>query len=154
MNKYLSKTKNVLLWIFFAPLSFIAAVLGAKLFFLFSDTFFNSYGGIFYHFVKGFISVIIGSMIFSSISFSLIPSKNKTKFLTTFILLCLWAIPTLLLNLYFIIFQFKKAISISGYAWGATIAISLIAVALLYLIFSPHVFREILQVFSEEQKDD
>ena len=42
----------------------------------------------------------------------------------------------------------------NAYAWGATIAISLIAVTMQYLIFSPHGIREILQIFSEEQKHD
>ena len=154
MNKYISKIKNILLWIFFVPLSFIAAVLGGKLFFLFSDTVFNSYGGVFYPFVKGFGSVIVGCIIFSGVSFYLIPSKNKTKCLTTFVVLCLWAIPAFFLNLYFIIFQFNQATSVSVYTWGVTLAISLIAIVLLYLIFSPQGIREILQEFSEEQKND
>ncbi len=154
MQKYISKIKNILLWIFFAPLSFIIAILGAKVYFLFADSVFNSFGGLFYPLIKGFGSVIVGCVIFSSVSFYLIPSKNKTKFLMTFILLCLWAIPTFLLNLYSIVFQFDKIINVNAYTWGSTIAISLVAVILLYLILSPQGIREILQEFSEEKKDD
>ena len=142
---------KIILWLTFLPISFIGAVLGVKLYFLFSDALFSWWGGFLYPIIRSFLQVIIGVVIFSLLSIKLIPSSNKIKFIVTYLVIFLWSNAVFIINIYFVLFRFQQ-IKATSESWASTIAISCIAIITLFFLFAKDSFLSILKETKGEKQ--